>query len=142
MISNFSERFEFYHLGQVEPAPGALGFFDTHEDLIGALFAFMGGSRGWIWVLFDPALDSSIYIELGNTLASRYADELARVTAEDVWITPPQMVNAEQAQSQIQHARAGGGEYKRLDYLHRYNDHVVPVRMVVVHTPSEEAAHA
>src|SRR4051794_8579843 len=93
------DGFDFYHLGRVETREGSpFPLFDLESALLGnesALsFQLRGDVSGTLLVLFDSrfthGLDTSVYAELGNILASRVADRLNESSGLDVMISPPQ----------------------------------------------------
>lgn len=124
-------EFEFYHLGQVEQRPGSeappAGAGLLGDDRLGVAFQVRGDWNGWLLLDFDRGLDSSTYSEMGNVIASQFADRLSRAGQGDVLVSPPLLVTADQA------ARRLGGRPPELTtgYFHVHENTVVRLRLSV-----------
>ena len=73
-------EFAFYHLGTVRPETSVASAFPTNLEALGlkaVAFSIYGEARGVAVAIFARDTDESMFIELGNTLASRFADALA-----------------------------------------------------------------
>src|SRR4051794_39611054 len=80
------DQFEFYHLGQVSQQPS-----HAHLDEVCAIAFYLSGDVEAIMILlFSKQLDSSLYSELGNILASQMATQLSNKSGMDLHISPPQ----------------------------------------------------
>jgi hypothetical protein len=133
-----AQGFDFYHLGQVLPeAPG--GAPEDLADLRAMAFTLQGESRGVFAVAFDRALDASTYTELGNVLASRFADGLSRARGHAVLISPPRELEGSRLAALAALSR---GPVIRRAYLHVHNGVAVRVEALILPVPSEGTANA
>jgi len=90
------DSFKFYHLGEVraedsEESPNAF-YDDIHESTL-ISYRFEGDVKGLILVAIEKELDISIYSEMGNIIASRFANSLSRL-GQDVMICSPTILDS------------------------------------------------
>lgn len=93
--ASFPESFDFYHLGRIDTAdttgaaqPTAREILDELMDPHCAAFVLSGaGEKAYLLLFFDGHLDSSVYAEAGNILASRMA-------GKDWTLSPPSLPGA------------------------------------------------
>ncbi|MCM2324398.1 MAG: hypothetical protein NDJ90_14160 [Oligoflexia bacterium] len=135
------EGFDFYSLGTLVVAPEPTGTLDDPAELAELAFVafrYSGDEQGLILTAFDRGLDSSMYTEMGNVLASRFADRLSRLSdGVGVGISPPLALEAEPARRLLQAAAQRRTE--RL-FHHVHGNIAVPVRMIVLpHASGTEA---
>ncbi|MCM2278404.1 MAG: chemotaxis protein CheC [Oligoflexia bacterium] len=142
------EGFAFYSLGNLEVAPAGVRpeagpeLAELSEEALGELalvaFRYSGDARGVVITAFDRGLDLSIYTELGNILASRFADRLAAL--EDgvgISISPPIELPPERFAKMLK-----GTSQRRVEriYHHIAGQSRIPVRMVVLPDISRKGA--
>lgn len=98
------ESFQFYHLGEVRPSTGEnhqpSPVFDWKnstalEGYTAIGFKVLDEANLWFVVLFEKTLDTDVYSELGNILASRFATRLQRLRdgGDSLTISPPQKLS-------------------------------------------------
>jgi hypothetical protein len=124
----------FYHLGEIrEAGPGALSP-DELEDLSAIGYSLQGDVRGVLVILVEKGLDDEVYSEAGNLIASRLATELGAAHGLDVMISPPRSLAPEQI------LRLAPRFLVSKTYLHRHEDHAVPVQVAILQ--EQGATHA
>jgi hypothetical protein len=145
MIEHLPESFDFYHLGRVERAePESDSSFDLEKTLQEESSAWgyrvHGDAPALVVLLFDRVHDSSVYMELGNILASRIATGLsAGRVGVGVMISPPQALSV----SQIRKLTLNRQEPLHRRYFHRFGaDRTVAVDALILPVPSEGTGNA
>lgn len=112
------ENFPFYHLGVVSRSGSSEGANDhpmAWADLAAkgrhaVAFAIYGEEMpGTLVLLFDQELDSSVYFEIGNVMASRLADGLGAMPS------PPRSLSSKGAERLLQ---ASQGKAIWFEYSH------------------------
>jgi CheY-specific phosphatase CheX len=147
LIDALPERFDFYHLGEVQKtsftvqAPKVTEeILATIEDYSAISFSLFGDIRGVLIFLFDKGLDASTYTEMGNILASQLASHLAERHGVDEMISPPILANSERVASLLK----AQTDIATQSYTHVHQGNSVTVRMLII--PSSdlrtEVAHA
>lgn len=120
--------FDFYDYGSVYaeakniPQAGP----ESAEGKIGVAFSTQGDQRAVLVVMFDEGLDASMYTEIGNVIASRFADGLARV-GSDVFLSPPQALGA----AEIHRRLSGAQPSLARQYYHSHSGTIVPIEVFV-----------
>jgi hypothetical protein len=135
--SSLPMHFDFYHLGRVERLGRSLRpeFWNLH-DCVALQFKIYSMSEslvGYIYVFIDSGLDSSVYAELGNVIASQTSRSLSdsHRFGEEFFITPPRTITVPLVEKMV----ALGGEWTSLKYRHQHRDHSIEVP-VLIHTQS------
>jgi len=134
LTSALPQRFEFYHLGEVE----LMEVNEPISDATAVGFRLYGDLSALVIVLFPRALDISTYSELGNVIASRMATQLNTQNGIEVMVSPPQSIGENQLKQIIQRVNP----ITRRTYAHFYMDSVIPVETLVLPTPSEGLGYA
>jgi hypothetical protein len=125
--SSLPESFPFYHLGTIEANQRA----DEHSDLSDLqiiAYALKGDVDAVFLVGIEKGLDSSVYSEAGNILASRLVTALAREASLDVVLSPPQILSGD-LYSKLD---ARWETLLERDYLHLHEKNSVQVRCRLV----------
>ncbi len=94
---------------------------DLHEHTAVA-FQINGDVQGVLLLLFDFGLDSDMYAEVGNVIASRFVAQL------DAVISPPKTLN----HSQLERLMRSQKPLLRASYLHHYEKTVVPLTVLLL----------
>lgn len=138
------EGFQFYGYGQVLPEK-AVGL--PSPDQFCAAYALNGDIRGAVLLFVAPADaegNESLYLEMGNILASRLADRLAATQQLDLLISPPRILKNESLSLMMKRLSLEDGE--RIGYRYFTEHREVPMQLIVFvdwqTAPSEGAAHA
>ncbi len=138
---HFPDSFDFYHLGLVEKqlpqAEEPLDQAPTPESRIGFAFEVKGESRAWIVVLFDSKMDPSVCSEMGNVLASRFADRMSASEGGRVWISPPRSLAGARLTAMLEELTKRG---TKTTYLHQIPEGWAEVEAWVLTAPWEGAA--
>ena len=138
---HFPDSFDFYHLGLVEkrhsPSDGRLDQALGPESRIGFAYEVKGESRTWIVVLFDPEMDPSVCSEMGNVLASRFADRMSASEGGRVWISPPRSLSGPRLTAVMKDLLRRG---TKTTYLHQAPKGWAEVEAWVLTAPWEGAA--
>ena len=116
--------FDFYHLGHVtaaESPPLPAANDDELADKVGVAFSLQGDVRAVILSLFDQGLDLSTYAEIGNVIASRFADSLSSERRCDVILSPPKILES----SALERLLAASPSTGRRSYLHHVGNAVI-----------------
>lgn len=135
LLDSLPGSFDFYGLGTISPGPQAPGL--VAAELQGIGFSLQGEARGLVAVLFDAALDRSIYAEAGNVLASRLADGLAREGGRQVLISSPLPLKSER----IAEALAKAGPERRRTYWHFHGSRAARLEIIWLDHAQEITAH-
>jgi hypothetical protein len=128
------DGFEFYHLGRVESAGDWADELSPSgnelplEDRVAVAYRIQGDAQGALLILFDKGLDSSLYMEMGNIIASRTATQLNRIEGIDVLVSPPQVLKEAMARSLL--AQASPASRRR--YLHLHEGRSISVETVIL----------
>ena len=128
------DSFEFYDFGRVENQ-GELSREknEIHNEVVGVAFSIFPdgiglegdfGGRKILICTFDSGLDASMYIEVGNILASRFATRLGEAASEGMMITPPQFLQAAAVRRMISLEEK---VVLRTRYVHTYNQTLIPI---------------
>lgn len=135
------ESFPFYHMGNVEVSrQSQVSIEISPEDHVVLGFRLLGDMRGILFVIFDRGLDLSMYTEMGNILASRFATRLSEKEDVDVMISAPAEINEEEFHRSITVSQATRLIHRT--YVHDHNQISIPVQMLVLPMPSEGAGNA
>lgn len=89
--SAMPERFPFYHLGLVERTEAPLDLGTT--DRLAFAFGIYGEFQGTLVLLVERGIDTSVYSEIGNTMASLFATRLS-ARGELTQISAPKMLDS------------------------------------------------
>ena len=121
------EGFDFYGFGQVtrSKAKPLSALTEITAGKSGVSFKLLGDPAALLVVLFDSGLDSSMYTELGNILASKLCQSLSEQGEGDLMITPPIVVRAEQLARLSQ---------RNIPFIHQSYEHVDQGSTVLVET--------
>ena len=138
---HFPESFEFYHLGPVEKQAHP-EFKENFQSLdlvnrVGFAYEVVGETHAWIIVLFDSDLDASVYSEMGNVIASRFADGMSQLDGKRVSISAPRELRPTLLASLGQVLASG---LDKATYLHQSTQGWIEVDAWVLTSLSEEAA--
>jgi hypothetical protein len=134
VLDALPERFQFYHLGDVE-----LQSYEIHvEDTSAVAIQLFGDLRALVVVLFPKDLDVSTYSELGNVLASKIANHMSLQNQIDIVISPPQILN----RTQIDQLSKSESSITKRTYTHCYKNTVIPVSTWILPAPSEGIGYA
>ncbi len=95
---DFPGGFDFYHLGQVEALNSTSIDFEGKQAVA---FQLYGDQEGLFVLLFAEGLDTSLYSELGNVLASRMSRMLSESSDTDLMISPPRLLNPLQVKKSL-----------------------------------------
>ena len=121
--------FSFYNMGTVEMLSAdsaqtqAGEVSDFPEPGLSIGYQFVGELRGLILIMIPDGLNLSMYMELGNILASRIATYLSNEEGIDVMISPPKVMT----EQNLQHFTRIESEVSRT-YYHRYGNCVVRLK--------------
>jgi hypothetical protein len=129
-------EFPFFSVGTVArstTAPSSERDLDFIQGKSGVSFKLLGEPAALLIVLFDRALDHSMYSELGNILASKLCQRLSEQGEGDLMITPPLMLKPEQ----LQRLSLTGAPFIRQSYEHAYQDKKVLVETIILPISAE-----
>jgi hypothetical protein len=130
MTSPEFETFDFYGTGRIEAAEAGADL-----RMSGWLFAVEASSREWFALLVPEHEEDSMYAELGNVLASRYAGNLAIALGEKVDLSPPEPIDADRAAGLLASAT------RSTALVHRRSDGTrVPLITLRISRPMEGSA--
>jgi len=134
-------RFDFYHMGEVTLGSPAIEVQD-HEDCLEGKnavgFRLSGDGQIWMILLLDQALDSSIYQELGNIIASHTATQLSKRDSLSWMISAPQPVQNEQLKKILETTPA----ILRRTYTHIYEQTLIPIETLFLPVSTEGLRYA
>jgi hypothetical protein len=120
------ETFPFYGMGDVSLVKNPKSTSPISalvEGKDGVSFKLLGEPAVLLVVLFDKNLDSSMYSELGNILASKLCTGLSEEGEGDLMITPPYPLKSEQ----LKRLASVG-----LPFIHRSYEHVNQDKTVLI----------
>jgi hypothetical protein len=136
------QRFEFYHLGQVEAQSTGLPFEPFEENQLDESsilgFQLYGSARVLLILLFDKALDLSTYSELGNVLTSQVATQLNSKIGTDTMISPPELITSQQLQNLLRRSKPS----IRRTYRHSFGDLVILLEALIFPVSPEGIGYA
>jgi CheY-specific phosphatase CheX len=124
LMQALPEPFSFYGLGEVAPSMAPI---EIDEEAEAAVFSLSGEIRGMIAVLFDRDLDTSMYTEMANVLASRVATKLSKDDGLTAIISPPRMMKAPDVLDLVE-----GHPAVFRAYTHLYQQQMIPVQLVIL----------
>lgn len=123
LLSRLPQSFEFYDQGTVglgpileNPATGAS--VTDLTDKFGIVILLQGDIKGVVIGLFDQGLDTSMYSEMMNVIASRLSDDLAQYDDLDVLITPPRVIEGDVLDRTLMQVLKGTTLTTQQSYLH------------------------
>ena len=130
LIQSLKDGFAFYHAGVVEPQCSVF-----HASLSSSLrasfmmggkchsfgFRFEGDLRGAFLLSVDGTLNSSMYAEMGNILASRLASRYPFGT--EIVISPPMLLNSKRVASLLKLSSRA----LQSDFVHRWEGREIRV---------------
>lgn len=147
MAGALPEKFDFYHLGTVAPAPD-LGSIESEleirpEQLLWesldedtkVAFTIRGDLSGVLVISFESGLDVSTYMEIGNIIASRTVTRLSDEEGMDLMISPPQLLSR-RGLERLAQASSPGSIVHRI-YLHRHDEQTHAVQAFLIATKGE-----
>jgi len=138
--------FNFYHLGKVELTGDSE--IEIPDTSIGVAFSIYPNEdttppektfRTLILTVFDSGLVTDIYMEIGNIIASRFANHLGHASLQDVLITPPLVLKAQAVQRLLQVKKQ---MISKKRYQHIYDGKLIPINVYVMRVEEEEKGHA
>ena len=91
----------------------------------------MGIFGRFYFYFFRKELDSSLYSEMGNIIASRIATQLKKNGDFEVMISPPQPVGEDRIQFVL---KEGDSSFRRT-YAHNYKNTVIPLETLLLPGP-------
>ena len=142
LTEDLPTQFPFYHLGRVERSNSTPPLTLTEiESLRAVVFEVFGEQKVWLALLFEPGLDPSMYSELGNILAARFADSLSRKEGESVLISPPKSVESKTLIRMIH----SGNHFERAQYIHQAPNGAIEIEALIFTSDVEtlrSSAHA
>lgn len=139
IIQSLPLELSFYDLGIIRPQDqNERSAHIPTEDKVFVLFRVysVDPSLKLIFLFsFDQGLESDLYLEMGNILASHFANQLqAQTSLEEVMITPPHITTNSKAIAQLK----GEEELIHRDYVHDYLGKLIPVSVHLMLTQSED----
>lgn len=134
--------FDFYGLGKVLRT-GMISGIEAlcQEPELGAhAFALQGDLKGVLILFFPARLDSSLYAEMGNIIASRVCSGLSSQLGLDVLVSPPRELGKEESLKRVlEHPEPLFWSYR---HLQDESSPSVSLSVVLLSAPSEGAHHA
>ena len=136
----FPGGFAFYDQGKVvlDKTSTPEGIEELPNDGIGVAFSVypMNESKSdsthlqtLLLTVFEQGLDASVYAEIGNIIASRFAGSLSKLISEEVMITPPLSLKPPAVQRLIRMKRQ---TLSRRRYFHNHNNKLIPIDVLVL----------
>jgi hypothetical protein len=119
------ENFEFYHLGTIRKNPEAAE--TSWDDLRIIAYPLKGDLDAVFLIGIEKGLDSSIYSEAGNIMASQLVTALDR-EGIDLLLSPPQVLDDERFKKLSENWKV----VLEKDYLHLHGKNAVWVRSRIV----------
>ena len=148
MNSNLPEQFNFYDLGTVQRTDKNTDLIDKKilSNQIGVAFSIYSsedlspvGVRSLLLLTFDEDLESDMYMEIGNILASRVAGQIHRRVGESILITPPLLLKNPSVQRLVQMKKH---VLTDCTYQHIHNGKQIPLRVTMMKVEGEAVGHA
>jgi hypothetical protein len=136
--SSLPKQFDFYHMGKVERLGRSLRpeFWNLQDCAVlqFKVYSMSESLVGYLYVFIHAGLDSSVYTELGNVIASQTSKALSedKRFGEEFFITPPRTVTVPLVEKMV----ALGGDWTTLKYRHTLREHSIEVP-VLIHTQTE-----
>jgi hypothetical protein len=93
LVDYLPEHFEFYDQGLVTRTQKSDDQFRVGQRTLGLAYRIYGDWEGMIVLLIEQSLDLSMYSEIGNVIASRFASQLG--DGPDTLISPPMTLDPE-----------------------------------------------
>lgn len=137
LIELLPENFDFYHLGPVQALSEATPFVNPDEetkgtDLQGIGYSLQGDVQAAVLLLIPAGLDTSVYSELGNIIASQFADGLAKDSGCDVLVSPPRIM----AKAALERLIRGSDLMAKKTYHFLDNGNVVQIEVQILYAPN------
>lgn len=134
------DGFSFYEMGSVAQARSrASELRELIQDKNGVMFKLLGEPAAILIVLFDRALDVSMYSELGNILASQLCQRLSELGEGDLMITPPLVLKPEQ----LGKLALMNSPFTQKSYEHRDGEKAVVIETLILPLSAEgQVGHA
>jgi hypothetical protein len=128
LLEALPQGFEFYHLGRIE-----LEARPTHggDDNIAIAYRIEGELRGLLLLLLDETLDTSVYSEAGNIIASQLVSKLSDQEGLELTLSPPRILSS----GQLRALRIQDHEQPHAisrSYVHRHGDRVIHLTAVLL----------
>src|SRR4051812_12917874 len=103
LLAALPEGFDFYHLGRIELQA------TEHEQPLGQIaiaYRIEGDARGVLLLLLDEGLDTSMYSEAGNIIASQLVSRLSREDGLELTLSPPRTLGPAQLKTLLSQPHA------------------------------------
>ena len=130
-----TDEFDFYGNGSITLEPSSLSLPPLSENEVegkmAAVIKVLGAEIVAMVLLFDEDLDSSMYSEVGNILASRLAGKLSQQADWKVEISAPAIWSAERVSERLP-AILKSGKTQSISYFHIVRGNAIPLTMVLI----------
>jgi len=147
MDQNLPDQFVFYDLGTVERVGSKSEVVEEiQKDQVGVAFSIFSsedlspvGVRSLLLLTFDEGLETDVYMEVGNILASRVAGQIHRRVGESILITPPLLLKNPAVQRLVQMKKH---VLTDCNYQHAHNGKLIPLRVTMMKVEGDNTGNA
>jgi hypothetical protein len=147
ILQSLPQSFDFYGMGKVEAQETEVSTeAEPGEGKVGVAFSVFPmldaedpKFRTLLLTVFDDGMETEMYSEIGNIIASRFATGVSKALSEDITITPPLLLKTPAVQ-RLTRMKKQTLTVKR--YVHAHEQKLIPIEVYVLKVEGDQAAHA